>query len=210
MGELRSYSTRARITADELRKRLLVGQLQGQRGCVDGEVLRRVTSTSPIGAPTSSSCGCLRASWTRRQRARTAPASAPPCVRRMERSSSLSCPRTRREGDWVEDDGQLSSLISIRSELARGDLRALYLGWLLCAQSGDLDDDELEPPVPAGLGQLSASLESFVEFLRIDFDLIDAAAAASPPLADMEPKPAEVRHGSRSSPRPTRTTFSRG
>jgi hypothetical protein len=34
-------------------------------------------------------------------------------------------------GDWVEGDGHLSSLISVRAELGRGDLRALYLGWLL-------------------------------------------------------------------------------
>jgi hypothetical protein len=95
--------------------------------------------------------------------------------------------------EWVEGDGQLSSLISMRAELARGDLRALYLGWLLCAQNGELDDDEIEPPVPAGLGQLSASLESFAEFLRIDSDLIDAAAAASPPLVEMESNPAEIR-----------------
>lgn len=96
-------------------------------------------------------------------------------------------------GDWVEGDGQLSSLISVRAELGRGDLRALYLGWLLCAQSGKLDDDDLEPPVPAGLGKLSASLESLAEFLRIDPDLIGVAATASPPLAQAEPKPEEIR-----------------
>jgi len=96
-------------------------------------------------------------------------------------------------GDWVEGDGQLSSLISVRAELARGDLRGLYLGWLLCAQSGDIDDDEFEPPVPAGLAKLSASLESLVEFLRIDTDLVGVAASASPPLDHAEPKPAEVR-----------------
>lgn len=70
--------------------------------------------------------------------------------------------------DLVEGSGHLSSLIPVRAELGRGDLRALYLGWLLCVQSGDLDDDDLEPPVPAGLAQLSASLKSVVEFLRID------------------------------------------
>ena len=97
-------------------------------------------------------------------------------------------------GDWEEEEGsgQLSALISVRSELARGDLRALYLGWLLSAQSGDLDDDEIEPPVPAGLAQLSASLEGLVEFLRIDGDLLDVAAAVSAPLERMEPEPAEV------------------
>jgi hypothetical protein len=96
-------------------------------------------------------------------------------------------------GDWVEGEGQLSSLISLRAELARGDLRGPYLGWLLCAQNGDFDDDELEPPVPAGLGQLSASLESLIEFLRIDTDLVGVAATASPLLVHAEPKPGEVR-----------------
>jgi hypothetical protein len=96
-------------------------------------------------------------------------------------------------GEWVEGSGHLSSLIAVRAELARGDLRALYLGWLLCAQSGDLDEDDVEPTVPAGLGQLSASLESFAEFLRIDADLVGVAAKASRPCADDESKPAEVR-----------------
>lgn len=88
---------------------------------------------------------------------------------------------------------QLASLISVRAELARADHRALYLGWLLCAQNGDLDDEEVEPPVPAGLAQLSASLESLVEFFRLDTDLIQVAATASASLADNEPKPAAVR-----------------
>lgn len=96
-------------------------------------------------------------------------------------------------GEWVEGEGQLASIISVRAELARADHRALYLGWLLCAQNGDLDDEEVEPPVPAGLAQLSASLESLVEFLRLDTDLIQVAATASAPLADSEPKPAAVR-----------------
>jgi hypothetical protein len=98
------------------------------------------------------------------------------------------------DGDeLVEGEGELSSLISVRSELARGDLRALYVGWLLCVQNGELDDDEIEPPVPAGLGQLSASLSGFADFLRIDSDLVDAAAAASPPLIEIEPRPEEIR-----------------
>jgi hypothetical protein len=86
-------------------------------------------------------------------------------------------------GDWVEGEGHLSSLISVRAELARGDLRTLYLGWLLRAQAGELGDEDLEPPVAPGLGQLSASLESLAEFLRIDGDLRHVAAESSPPLA---------------------------
>lgn len=96
-------------------------------------------------------------------------------------------------GEWVEGEGQLSSLVPARGELARGDLRALYLGWLLCAQGGELHDDDLEPPVPAGLAELSASLESLVEFLRVDTDLVRVAAGASPALADAVPDPGDVR-----------------
>jgi hypothetical protein len=96
-------------------------------------------------------------------------------------------------GDWVEGEGHLSSMISVRAELARGDLRALYLGWLLRAQSGELDDEDVEPPVPPGLGQLSASLESLAEFLRIDGDLLHVAAEAGPSLEDSGLNRDEVR-----------------
>lgn len=88
------------------------------------------------------------------------------------------------DDDSVEGEGCLSSMISVRAEIARGDLRALYLGWLLCAQTGDFDDEEVEPPVPPGLGQLSASLESLAEFLRIDSNLLQVAAQSSPSLGD--------------------------
>lgn len=95
-------------------------------------------------------------------------------------------------GDWVEGQGHLSSLISVRAELGRGDLRTLHLGWLLRAQHRDLKDDAREPP-PPGLAELSTSLKSFAEFLRIDPDLIRVAAGASPPLGHAEPKPAKIR-----------------
>jgi len=96
-------------------------------------------------------------------------------------------------GEWVEGEGQLSSLISVRSELVRGDLRVLFLGWLLRAQTGELDDNDVEPPVPPGLGQLSASLGNLAEFLRIDRDLLHVSAANSQPLRDMALDHDEVR-----------------
>jgi len=84
-------------------------------------------------------------------------------------------------GDWNDDgSGWLSSLIPLRSDLAAGDHRALYLAWLLCVQERELDDDATEPPVPAGLGELTASLQAFADFLRIDGDLLSAAAAQIP------------------------------
>ena len=96
-------------------------------------------------------------------------------------------------GEWIEGQDWLSSLISVRAEIARGDKRSLYLGWLLCTQNGELDDEDVEPPVPPGLGQLSASLESLVEFLRIDTDLVLVAARASQPMADAREKQEEIR-----------------
>lgn len=76
------------------------------------------------------------------------------------------------DDDSVESGGWLASLISLRAELARGDLRALYLGWLLCVQNGELDPDSPLPPVPPGLTKLSASLASLADFLRIDGALV--------------------------------------
>ncbi|WLE98697.1 MAG: cell envelope integrity protein TolA [Candidatus Electrothrix communis] len=81
--------------------------------------------------------------------------------------------------DWEEGEGYLSPLISLRSDLIQGDYRCLYLAWLFCAQMDELEDDEEEPPVPANLGNLNASLESFADFMRIDKDLIQVAAEKS-------------------------------
>jgi len=84
-------------------------------------------------------------------------------------------------GDWDDDgSGWLSSLMPLRADLASGDYRMLYLAWLLCVQAGELDDGTPEPPVPPGLGALTAPLKAFAEFLRLDQDLIAAAAAGSP------------------------------
>ena len=90
------------------------------------------------------------------------------------------------ESEWDgEDDGTgwMASLMPLRSDLLRGDLRCLYLGWLRSAQDGGLDEDELEPPVPAGLQELSGSLDALIEFLEINEDLVEVAAQASKPLA---------------------------
>jgi hypothetical protein len=82
--------------------------------------------------------------------------------------------------EWAEGEGWLASLAQTRSELMRGDHRALYLGWLRGVQSEEIDSDALEPPVPPGLGELSETLNRLADFLRIDRDLITAAAERSP------------------------------
>ncbi|NVM20148.1 MAG: hypothetical protein HWN68_00020 [Desulfobacterales bacterium] len=81
--------------------------------------------------------------------------------------------------EWEEGEGWLSSLISLRSDIIGGDYRCLYLGWLYCAQAGDFEDDEPEPPVPPNLDNLNAPLKSFVDFMRIDTDFIAVAAENS-------------------------------
>jgi hypothetical protein len=101
-------------------------------------------------------------------------------------------------GYWEEDlDGSLSAIVGARSELAAGDLRPLYLAWL----SGygtwerdedafdDEDEDIVEPPVPAGLGSLTASQRALADFLRVDADLLDVAAEASPALPKVRHDP---------------------
>jgi|HigsolmetaAR201D_1030396.scaffolds.fasta_scaffold02454_3 hypothetical protein len=87
-------------------------------------------------------------------------------------------------GEWLSDEGQIAPLIALRGDLMRGDLRLLYLAWLAAA----IEEDQLEPPVPAGLNELSAPLRAFIEFIGIDQDLVVAAARASAPLkATKEP-----------------------
>jgi hypothetical protein len=86
------------------------------------------------------------------------------------------------DDDWDDGTGWMGSLVSLRSDLLRGDLRCLYIEWLRCAQNEEFSGDALEPPVPAGLRELSAPLDSLIEFLGIDEDLIEVAAVASAPL----------------------------
>ena len=110
-------------------------------------------------------------------------------------------------GGWIDEgDSQawLSTMLSLRDDMVNGDLRALYLGWLAGATGNldaaeeldeeDLNDepsgvpmahaDLLEPPVPAGLGQLTPSLKTLAKFLRLGPGIIDVAAERSTPLKE--------------------------
>ncbi len=82
-------------------------------------------------------------------------------------------------GGWENGSGWMGALAGVRTLLMQGDLRPLYLIWLHAAWSGDIGDDEVEPPVPAGLGDLPPGLVALTEFLRIDTALLDAAAEGS-------------------------------
>jgi len=81
--------------------------------------------------------------------------------------------------EWEEGEGWLSSLISLRADILHGDYRSLYLAWLFCVQMEEMEDDELEPPVPPNLAKLNAPLKTFVDFMRIDTDLVAVASENS-------------------------------
>jgi hypothetical protein len=91
------------------------------------------------------------------------------------------------EGDGesfdTADDGSgwLSALIDLRADLASGDDRILYLGWLLDVQSGEIEDNAVEPARPDGLGTLTPALDSFVDIVGLDRDLVTAAAEGASP-----------------------------
>ena len=108
----------------------------------------------------------------------------------FETESALTVDRTDTHWilDWAlnesedydrfgEEDGRgwMGRLAPLRDELLRGDLRPLYLGWLAGVDSGEVDEDSLEPPRPPGLSRLTAAQQSLVEFLEIDQDLLTAA-----------------------------------
>lgn len=107
-------------------------------------------------------------------------------IRRHEAHVVLSFDSHDESGewdDWADGDGHLAGLISLRADILAGDYRALYLGWLLAVQDGQVEDGQ-EPPVPPGLAEPSASLKALAEFLRIDDDLLAAAAQASGPAPE--------------------------
>lgn len=88
---------------------------------------------------------------------------------------------------WEEGYGLLGHLSSLRADLLHGDLRALYLGWLAGVQRNETQEG-MEPPLPAGLAELSAPLTGLADFLWLDADLFAAAAEGSDPLSQQTPE----------------------
>ena len=109
-------------------------------------------------------------------------------------------------GDWdyPEDSARwMGSLANLRAEVLGGDLRPLYLGWLAGVallgfekHDEDDEDDGPSPPVPPGLGKLSAAQRTLAEYVRLPDELLETAAADSPPSAP----PADLAAAVRSAP----------
>jgi hypothetical protein len=91
--------------------------------------------------------------------------------------------------EWLDGSGLLASIVPVRAELMAGDLRLLYLAWLLAVLNGAVDEQAVEPPVPPGLGTLSAGLSAVAAFLHIDPDLIAEAAGSSALLTADDSQP---------------------
>jgi FtsZ-interacting cell division protein YlmF len=112
--------------------------------------------------------------------------------------------RSEEDGDWADDESWMASLIALRADLMKGDHRCLYLGWLRSIQGavyeGDVQEDDVEPPVPAGLRTLSQPLECFANFLGIDFDLLAAAAEQSQDESQLRISSSEILAWVRSMP----------
>nr|WP_228045865.1 hypothetical protein [Saccharopolyspora sp. HNM0983] len=94
----------------------------------------------------------------------------------------------------------LSAIVGTRAELMTGDLRPLYLAWLAAYGAWERDEDvfdrdadnDLEPPVPPGLGTLTAAQQALASFLRLDDDLIATAVGASTPIDEYADDPDEL------------------
>jgi hypothetical protein len=190
--ELRAVSSRARITATRFVNTYQWGDLRGDP---------RALMASHFDA------FLYLANWGTRQLMFRLPSSVleldvvsrycatdTACAWAADDSVIVSLTSEKEEDYWDESaEESLGSIVAVRSELAVGDRRLLYLAWLLSVDAGVLDEGELEPPVPAGLRDLSVPLRAVVEFLRLDDDLLSAAAEASEPLKPIDSSARQVR-----------------
>lgn len=85
-------------------------------------------------------------------------------------------------GGWVEGEGWLDDLLSVRQEILNGDYRALYLAWLAAAQFYQSEDDDIEPPIPPNLKKLSPSLKALISYFELSQDLVIIVSELSPTI----------------------------
>lgn len=93
--------------------------------------------------------------------------------------------------EWVEYE--LGSLISIRDELMAGDLRSIYIAWLVTQDMlGSYDEEEedyeiIVPPVPPGFSKLTSAQQEMADLFQVSEDLLVAAARHSNAVAPSTP-----------------------
>ncbi len=190
MSELRAYSSRARITASSFVNVYNWGDLKGNpvrwmEQYFDAFLYfanwgsRRFMLRLPkkLLDPQTAASYCADQNFSCRQK---------------DDHIVLSFESELEDYEWDEGKSWLASLVPLRSDLMRGDHRAMYLGWLLAVQFQEIPDDAPEPPVPPGLGKLNAALDCLADFLGIDADLIAAAAERSPEQQVSSPSRKEI------------------
>lgn len=88
-----------------------------------------------------------------------------------------------QRGDRLEGEGWLKDLTALKDDIINGELRILYLAWLKACDEFDEQasppDDQVEPPIPAGLGELTEAHQAFADLYDLHPDWIAAAAEAS-------------------------------
>lgn len=84
--------------------------------------------------------------------------------------------------DMIDLDPLLEAIPQIRELLIAGDLRFLYVVWLVMNHLQG-NEEAMEPPLPAGMNDLPECLVELADFYDLDRDLLEAAAEGSPPIA---------------------------
>jgi len=79
------------------------------------------------------------------------------------------------EDELLDEAAWPVPLALVRADLLAGDLRPLYLLWLLSVQCGERRATTVAPPRPPNLAPLTGSLHVFAEFLRLNPDLLTIA-----------------------------------
>ncbi len=101
-------------------------------------------------------------------------------------------------GGWLEGEGTLSQVVSLRDDILRGDYRALY--WvhlkIVLAEAAMLEEDEefFEAPVPPNLSVITRPLEKLIEFYELDPDLVAAAIRNLPQQEQVQRAPDLAEH----------------
>jgi hypothetical protein len=191
MQELRSYSTRAVITPTSFSNEYSFGDFKGNPDAwmekyFDGFVYLANWGTHELQL-------ALPAGLLPAETARYFCSGQAVSVRQKAGKTILTFRADEDpDGEWVEGQGILSALLPLRADLAQGDWRSMYIGWLLNVQSGEMDAGELEPPMPPNLAECSGPLSHLVEFLGLDPDLLAVAAEASPSQENRPAQPEEM------------------
>ena len=82
--------------------------------------------------------------------------------------------------DYLDVEQFVDRLIPLRDEIEAGDLRPLYVAYLATIDDGNHDWEDFDPPLPAGMADLTDAQRALAEFYDISDYCLKAVAEASP------------------------------